>query len=231
MKITTITTVATVLSLAIAPAALAQMSGNNMLFKPTVDLSSGTQNSHVGVVGGVFLSTYSTWPTVNWFGYYDKDGDGLANSHDVSLWIQGGAGGSSATPVATVTIPAGTAAPLVNGYRWVQLPSDLGMWYGSWYVLAATTDGVDTWGDLLDADAGQLTWDADYVGSNDAWTRAGRYDWPWTWPNPPSGQSGDNAIYPVANMGYNIVVPEPTSLTLLGLGALAFWRRERNRCL
>ena len=86
-------------------------------------------------------------------------------------------------------------------------------------------------GDLLDADAGQLTWDAEYVGSNDAWTRAGRYDWPWTWPNPPASQSGDNAIYPVANMGYNIVVPEPTSLTLLGLGALAFWRRERNRCL
>lgn len=200
-----------------------------MLFNPTVDLSSGTQNSHAGVVGGVFLSTYSTWPSVNWFGYYDKDGDGLQNSHEVALWIQGGAGGSSATPVASVTIPAGTAAPLVNGYRWVQLPTQVDMWYGSWYVLGATTDGVDTWGDLLDADAGQLTWDTDYVGTNDSWTRAGRYDWPWSWPNPPSGQSGDNAIYPVANMGYNIVVPEPTSLTLLGVGAMVLLGRIRKQ--
>lgn len=93
------------------------MSRNNMLFNPTINLSSGMQNGHVGVAGGVFLSTYSTWPAVNWFGYYDKDGDGLANSHEVSLWIQGGAGGSSSSPVATVTIPVGAAAPKVNGYR------------------------------------------------------------------------------------------------------------------
>jgi hypothetical protein len=228
MKRTILVTLLAAIGMSIAPAARAQMSGNNMLFTPTGDLSSGTQNGHVGVAGGVFLSTYSTWPAVNWFGYYDKDGDGLANSHDVSLWIQGGAGGSSASPVATVTIPAGTAAPLVNGYRWVQLPAQVDMWYGSWYVIAATTDGVDTWGDLLDGDVGQLTWDTDYVGANEGWTRAGRYDWPWTWPNPPASQSGDNAIYPVANMGYNIVVPEPTSLTLLGLGALMLWGRVLN---
>jgi hypothetical protein len=63
------------------------MNGNNMLFKPTGDLSSGTQNEHVGVAGVFFLSTYSTWPAVNWFGYCDKDGDGLANSHDVSFCL------------------------------------------------------------------------------------------------------------------------------------------------
>lgn len=229
MKTNPLIVCAVLVCLTSAPLARAQMSGNNMLFNPTGNLSTGTQNPHVGVVGGIFLSTYSTWPAVNWLGYYDKDGDGLQNSHEVSLWIQGGAGGSSATPVVSVTIPAGTAAPLVNGYRWVQLPSEVGLWYGSWYVLAATTDGVDTWGDLIDADAGQMIWDTDYVGSNEAWTRAGRYDWSWTWPNPPSGQSGDNAIYPAANMGYNIVVPEPTSLSLLGLGAVAVWHRTRNR--
>ncbi len=200
-----------------------------MLFNPTVDLSTGIQNSYVGVAGGVFLSTYSTWPAVNWLGYYDKDGDGLQNSHEVALWLQGGPGGSYSTPVASVTIPAGTAAPLINGYRWAQLATPVDMWYGSWYVIAATTDGVDTWGDLIDADAGQLTWDSNYVGSNEAWTRAGRYDWPWTWPNPPTGQSGDNAIYPVANMGYNLVVPEPTSLSLLGLGTLVIWCHNRSR--
>lgn len=228
MKISTLTAIAVaIFNLAPAPSAWAQMSGNNMLFNPTGDLSSGTQNGHVGVAGGVFLTSNTTWPSVNWLGYFDKDGDGLENSHEVALWIQGGPGGSSATPVASVTVPAGTAAPLLNGYRWVELPSTVGLWYSSWYVLAAKTDGVDTWGDLLDGNAGQVTWDADFVGDNAGWTRAGRYDWEWTWPNPPAGQAGENATYPVANMGYNIVVPEPTALTLLGLGALALWGRVR----
>jgi hypothetical protein len=229
MKNKYIITMMAVAAVVASPSAWAQMSGNNMLFQPTGDLSSGTQNGHVGVVGGVFLTSNTTWPSVNWLGYFDKDGDGLENSHEVALWIQGGPGGSSLVPVASVTIPAGTVAPLVNGYRWVELPETVGLWYSSWYVLGATTDGVDTWGDLLDGNAGQVTWDADFVGDNAGWTRAGRYDWEWTWPNPPAGQAGENAIYPVANMGYNIVVPEPAAATLLLLGAFTLWGRNRSR--
>lgn len=42
----------------------------------------------------------------------------------------------------------------MNDNRRVQLPSEVGLWYGSWYVFAVTTVGVDTWGDLIDAAAG-----------------------------------------------------------------------------
>jgi len=36
--------------------------------------------------GRYFLTTYSFYPQVNWLGYYDQNGGGLANSHLVTLW-------------------------------------------------------------------------------------------------------------------------------------------------
>jgi PEP-CTERM motif len=224
--------VGAVLCLTITPAAFGQMSGNNILYTPAVDLSSGPQNTYVGTVGGIFLTTYNNWPYVNWLGYYDQNGDGLANSHEISLWYTGGAGGSTPTEVAHVTVPAGTAAPLVDGYRWVQLPSTVGLWYGSWYTLAAQTDGVDTWGDLISNSGGptQITWDPQYVGGEDGTTRAGRYDTSASWPNPPSNQtSASDSIYPVANMAYELVIPEPTTLSLFGLGGALLFGLGRKR--
>ena len=99
-------------AIALPFSATAQTSSGSMLYTPTGNLSSGPQNTFAGTVGGVFLTTYSYWPNVNWLGYYDKDGDGLANSHQVALW------GGNNNLLASVTVPAGTAAPLVNGYRW-----------------------------------------------------------------------------------------------------------------
>jgi len=57
-------------------------------------------------VGGIFLTTYSFYPQVNWLGYYDQNGDGLANSHLVTLWDNNTQG-----IIATAIVPAGTTAP------------------------------------------------------------------------------------------------------------------------
>jgi hypothetical protein len=212
--------------LAMTPVALSQTTSGGMLYTPSVNLSAGAQNSFVGTVGGIFHTTYSYWPNINWLGYYDKDGDGLANSHVVSLW-------DGATMVATATVPAGTAAPLVNGYRWAPLSETVGLWYGHWYVIGAQTDGVDTWGDLITKGDNQVAWNPEYleVSSGWEWSRAGRYDSPENWPNAPANQtSANDSIYPVANMGFNVaVVPEPSTLGLIGLGALVLVATSRKR--
>jgi hypothetical protein len=184
-------------------------------------------------VGGIFLTTYSFYPQVNWLGYYDQNGDGLANSHVVTLWDNGTQG-----IIATATVPAGTSAPLVNGYRWVQLSSTVTLNYGSYYVIGAQADGVDLWGDLIvnnspdNGSNGQITWNSQYVQLGSGWefTRAGRYDSAGNYPSEPPNQSGSDAIYPAANLGYNLsVVPEPATLSLLVLGAAGALVLKRKR--
>jgi len=220
--------------LSLGPAALAQTTPGSMLYTPNVSLSSGPQNTFAGTVGGIFLTTYSFYPQVNWLGYYDQNGDGLANSHVVTLWDN-----NTQTIVASATVAAGTAAPLINGYRWVQLASTVTLNYGSYYVIGAQTDGVDLWGDLIannspdNGNNGQISWNSQYVQLGSGWefTRAGRYDSAGNYPAEPPNQSGSNAIYPVANLGYNLAVPEPSSLAFFGLSAAAFVisRHRRSR--
>ncbi|MEI9960420.1 MAG: PEP-CTERM sorting domain-containing protein [Limisphaerales bacterium] len=219
-------TFGTLLCLSAIPAAFAQTVDGSTLYTPNVDLSSGTQNSFVGYVGGIFLTSYDYYPQVNYLGYYDKDGDGLANSHTISLWDNS----AGNTLLATATVPAGTAAPLINGYRWVQLPSTVGLTYNNWYIIDAQVDNVDTWGDFItdDAGAGQITWSSQYANlqSGYEFSRAGRYDSV----EPPANSAGSDAIYPAANLGYNLVpIPEPTTLALLGMGTAVAWGIVRRR--
>jgi len=221
------------LALTLTASAFAQTTPGSTLYSPNVNLASGAQNTFAGTVGGIFLTTYSLYPQVNWLGYYDQNGDGLASSHLVTLWDN-----STQAIIASATVPAGTAAPLINGYRWAQLSSTLTLNYGSYYVLGAQTDSVDLWGDIIvnnspdNGNNGQITWNSDYVQLGAGWefTRAGRYDSPGNYPAEPPNQSGSDAIYPVGNLGYN-VIPEPAGAALFGLGAAAFaiLRRKRSR--
>ncbi len=234
MKRTTFLNIlAVTLYFAFNPLAFAQTSSGSVLYAPNISLSTGPQNTFAGTVGGIFLTTYSFYPQVNWLGYYDANGDGLANSHLVTLWDNG-----TQSIIASATVPGGTAAPLINGYRWVQLSSTVTLNYGSYYVIGAQTDGVDLWGDLIannspdNGNNGQITWNSDYVQLGAGWefTRAGRYDSAGNYPSEPPNQAGSDAIYPVANLGYNLSpVPEPAGLAFFGLSAAVFLISTRKR--
>jgi len=224
-KIPSLLAVTAALGLALNFPVLAQTTPGSMLFTPNVNLDTGPQNSYAGTVGGIFLTTYSSNPQVNWLGYYDHNGDGLASSHLISLWDN-----STQTIIASATVPAGTAAPLVDGFRWVQLNSTVTLNFGSYYVIGAHTDGVDLWGDVIannspdNGNNGQISWNSQYAQLGSGWefTRAGRYDSAGNYPSEPPNQSGSDAIYPVANLGFDVVqVPEPTTLTLSGIGLVA----------
>ena len=227
----------TALALALSLPVLAQTTPGSTLFSPNVNLDLGPQNGTVGTVGGIFLTTQSSSPEINWLGYYDHNGDGLANSHVITLWDN-----NTQSIIASGTVPAGSAAPLIDGYRWVQLGSTVTLNPNSYYVIGASTDGVDLWGDLISNNSpdngnnGQVSWSSQYVqlGAGYEFSRAGRYDSAANYPSEPPNQLGSDAIYPVANLGFNIVaVPEPTTLTLsaTGLGATALYlaRRKRSR--
>ncbi|HMD53771.1 MAG TPA: PEP-CTERM sorting domain-containing protein [Phycisphaerae bacterium] len=223
------------LCLTFAPVTFAQTADNSVLYTANVDLSSLTQNSFVGTVGGIFLTTYSYYPELNYLGYADPTGAPLASSHLVTLWDN-----STQSVIASATVAAGTAAPLLDGYRWVQLSSTVNLNYGSYYVIGAQTDGVDLWGDLIsnsspdNGNNGQITWSSQYVQLGSGWefTRAGRYDSAGNYPSePPNQTSMSDSIYPAANLGYNLdftSVPEPASLGLLGFGATLFFGLARK---
>jgi hypothetical protein len=68
-------------------------------------------------------------------GFYDADGDGLLGAHRVGVWNS--AGGL----LADVFVPAGTAAALQSGYRYVSVPA-LTLLPGETYVIGATAQGL-----------------------------------------------------------------------------------------
>ena len=205
----------------------AQTTDGSMLYTPNVDLTTLSQNSFVGTVGGIFLTTYSFYPEVNYLGYADPTGAPLQDSHLVTLWDN-----STGGIIASATVPSGNAAPLIDGYRWVQLSSTVTLNYGSYYVIGAQTDGVDLWGDLISNNSpdngsnGQINWNSEYVQLGSGWefTRGGRYDSASDYPNePPNQTSAQDSIYAAANLGYDLEpVPEPGILGIAGIGAIVF---------
>jgi hypothetical protein len=71
------------------------MSGFHALYTPATDVTQLPQNAYAGTIGGIFLASGSTWPYVNALGYADPLDQGLANSHVVNLYYDGGNGGST----------------------------------------------------------------------------------------------------------------------------------------
>ena len=94
--------------------------GNQIAADPPAGSTVGTEFT---VIGSSF--------TAYQLGVYDAGSDGLGQSHPVGIYTTGGA------LLASATVPSGTAAPIVNGFRWVSLTTPLTLNAGTSYVLAA----------------------------------------------------------------------------------------------
>ena len=72
--------------------------------------------SFTGTKGWAFANySVGSYMAITQLGVFDYGGDGLANSHTVGIWAPDG------TLLASATVLAGTAAPLVNGYRYTSI--------------------------------------------------------------------------------------------------------------
>jgi lysophospholipase L1-like esterase len=85
-------------------------------------------------------------------GVADCGGDGLASSHTVTLFSYDGSN-FDPIPGGSVTVPAGTNAPLIGGYRYQALPAPFYLPIGFYAVIAYQMDTV-TNGDPYIADDG-----------------------------------------------------------------------------
>lgn len=94
-------------------------------------LAAGGEPTFRGTIG--FGLTLAQPRRLDQLGFWDELEDGLLSAHTVSLFD--GSGGM----VASAVVPQGSAAPLLNGFRWVSVPALL-LEPGA-YVLAASMDG------------------------------------------------------------------------------------------
>ncbi|MGA2246534.1 MAG: hypothetical protein ABSH48_16180 [Verrucomicrobiota bacterium] len=107
-----------------------------------------TRNDTYIGAGFEFYAPLHTGTTINALGFWDANGTGLLTAHTVSIFKYDGSFNPSGYDlVATATIPAGTVAPLIDGYRWVGIPTtvlpDSGQDGGYYAILA--TEAQDTW--------------------------------------------------------------------------------------
>jgi hypothetical protein len=104
----------------------------------TAVTAQGNANGVVGATIG-WSFTPAVDLTVTQLGVFDVDGDGLARAHGVGLWTSGG------SFVVATGVPAGVAAPLTGGARFVDI-APVTLSAGTSYVIGAYyVDSTDTW--------------------------------------------------------------------------------------
>ena len=167
-----------------------------------------------GTSGSVFTANTSLWITA--LGIWDGRGS-LVNAHDVGLWTAGG------SLLASVTVPSGTGAPYVNGYRWVNLSAPVPLTAGNTYVLGAAFpyDG-SAQGDFLQGSSnvyGVIPIDPNFTLLSPASINTSSYG--LTFPTDTTSNTGILGLFG-PNLEAVTVVPEPSS-TAIFVAAISFF--------
>lgn len=149
--------------------------------------------------------------------------EGLFESHQVGLWT------SSGTLLASVTVGAGTSAPLIDGFRYVNLNTAVLLNPGQSYVIAANY--TTSWGTNSNADLLR------YLSGTGITTRLSNLV---TFDYGVGGIEGAGFVFPTqynygdtAYLGGNaffveVPVPQGAALAGVGIGVLFFGRRFKR---
>ena len=169
-----------------------------------------------GSASGDYTMGYSFTPSadiwVTQLGQYDANGDGLQSNHPVALWRA-----TDQSLLASATVPAGEAAPLAGEFRWATLATSVPLQTGQTYVVASQHFGL---GDpyLYDPGGFFTAPEITFVEKRYASSTTLVY---------PDVSYADGVGYWGGSFQY--VIPEPTSLTLLGVGLLGLLGLRRRK--
>ncbi len=186
------------------------------------DVGSGTPDDSVnGIYGAVFSSTTSL--TIRSVGFYDHGGDGLAVAHRIGI---GSGSGADSWPFFQTTIAAGADAPLIGGFRWVDLTTPVELVAGTYYTIA---------GEMIAGADAMLTNDStDFAMGSLVTEYAARHaSIGASWASNPATQPG-SGMFILVNFSDEQLgsVPEPSAFAAIaGLAACGFVATRRRRSL
>lgn len=163
---------------------------------------------------GTPFSVNAQGATVTALGFFDKDEDGLSESHQVGLFAP------DQTLLGKVTIPGGQGARLQDGTRWMNLATPIQLAPNTEYMLATT----------IFQDGDEINADTPVEVTIHPWfqlTQAGFAE----------GFGGADLVYPddpttgaFYGFGANFqIVPEPGTGALLAVGLAALWLRPHRQ--
>ena len=174
--------------------------------------------SHAGngstTLGWTFTANNNIFVTA--LGYYDKESDGLSESHDVGIFASNG------TLLFSATVPSGTSASIVDRFRYVSV-APFSLAAGTTYTIGATMGALAS--DTVENGVNGLISDPAITISSTAsrYTDVGSYT---------------SLTYPNQHFIYNFYagpnfqsqpVPEPSSILMLTAGATGLLSITRRR--
>jgi hypothetical protein len=155
--------------------------------------------------------------TVNGLGWYDQGNDGLSRSYQVGIWNAGG------TLLGSATVPGGTAATLNNGFRVVSITSFF-LPAANGYIVGGlnSTESTDQllFNSTIATIAGVTFRNATFSDFGLGFV-------------PPTQNSVANTGFfgPNFTVGPTVVIPEPSTVLLLGAGLVLVAATARRRAL
>lgn len=155
-----------------------------------------------------------------WLGFFDQNSDGLGFAHTVGIY------NPAHVLMGSVTVPAGTSAPLHDGSRWAQLGTTIFLLPNTTYMLAATFSATGDRGNL--ATPANVTIGSGFTLAGSRFTYAAGAGL-----NYPSLSGSPNGSYIFGGNIESEPIPEPGQVAMMAVvlvGSVgAVWRHRKAK--